>query len=190
MTTPAVDDRRRSGPPVWFAIVGIAGILLAVVLLAAQALGIGAGDGGVAPTMPPTGDAALRTRDLVAGALQGAGLQVQDPQTPYRPGESPALLGVPRRVLQAVMPAAPEAGYVMIYELPSSGEADRLGRDFAAYLGSGPGAIQYPRDAQFVLRRVGQTLVFFPWSPLVSPDPQVALVAATLAGVGEPVPAP
>ena len=62
-----------------------------------------------------------------------------------------------------------------------------MGRDFAAYLRSGPGAIQYPRDAQFVLRRVGSTLVFFPWSPAVSPDPEVARLAATLETIGEPV---
>ena len=52
----------------------------------------------------------------------------------------------------------------MVYELPSNAEADRVGRDFATYLASGTGAIQYPRDAQFVLRR-GADLVFFPWSP-------------------------
>jgi hypothetical protein len=75
----------------------------------------------------------------------------------------------------------------VIYELPTSGDADRVGRDFAAYLASGTGAIQYPRDTQFVLRRVGQTLVFFPWSPSVSPDPDVARLAATLATIGEPV---
>ena len=190
MTAPTADDRRRGGPPAWFAVVGIAGIVLAVVLVAAQALGIGAGAGGAAATIPPTGDAAQRTHDLVAGALQAGGFQVLDPQIPYRPGESAALLAVPRRVLQAVLPSDPEAGYIVIYELPSSGEADRLGRDFAAYLASGTGAIQYPRDAQFVLRRVGQTLVFFPWSPQVSPDPEVARLATVLGGLGEAVAAP
>jgi hypothetical protein len=137
--------------------------------------------------MPPTGQAAQRTHDLVVGALQAASFQVQDPQTPYRPGESPSLVDVPRRVVQAILPSDPAAGYVVIYELPSNGDADRVGRDFAAYLASGTGAIQYPRDAQFVLRRVGQTLVYFPWSPSVSPDPRVAVLAAVLEAVGEPV---
>ena len=58
---------------------------------------------------------------------------------------------------------------MVIYELPSAGEADRIGAEFLRYLGSGTGAVQYPRDAQFVLRRVGPTLVFFAWSLEVIP---------------------
>ena len=57
--------------------------------------------------------------------------------------------------MQAVLQSDPDKGYVVIYELPSNGEADRVGKDFVAYLGSGTGAVQYPRDAQFVVRRVG-----------------------------------
>ena len=78
----------------------------------------------------------------------------------------------------------------MIYEPPSNDDADRVGRDFAAHLAAGPGAIQYPRDARFVLQRVGQTLVFFPWSPTVSPDPEVARLASLLGGIGIPVTGP
>lgn len=179
--------RGRGGPPAWFAVLGIGGLVLAVILIAAQALGIGGGGATVASTIPPTGAAAARTHDLVAAALAGASFQVTDPQTPYRPGESPALVEVPRRLLQVVLPSEPTGGYIVIYELPSNTEADRVGRDFAAYLAGGTGAIQYPRDAQFVLRRVGQTLVFFPWSPSVSPDPRVAELAGVLATIGQPV---
>ena len=75
----------------------------------------------------------------------------------------------------------------MVYELPSNGEADRVGRDFAAYLASGTGAIQYPRDTQFVVRRRGPTLVFFAWSPTADADPRVAEMAAALESVGEPL---
>ena len=39
--------------------------------------------------------------------LTDAGFQVVDPQTPYRPGESPALINVPRRVVQAVLRPTP-----------------------------------------------------------------------------------
>ena len=145
------------------------------------------GSAGPAPTIAPTGQAAQHTHDLVAKALGDASFQVVDPQTPYRPGESPGLINVPRRVVQAVLPSDPDKGYVVIYELPTAGDADRVGKDFAAYLGSGTGAVQYPRDAQFVLRRVGQTLVFFSWSPLVSPDPEMARLAATIDTIGEPV---
>lgn len=189
MTGTGTPDRRRGGPPAWFALLGIGGLVLGVLLIAAQVLGIGSGGAPVTPTMAPTGEAAQKTHDLVAKALSDASFQVTDPQTPYRPGESPALYGVPRRLLQAVLPSDPAGGYIVIYELPSNTDADAVGRDFARYLASGTGAIQYPRDAQFVLRRVGQTLVFFPWSPSVSPGAEVAKLAATLGQIGEAVPA-
>jgi len=115
---------------------------------------------------------------------------VTDPQTPYRPGESPSLVDVPRRLLQVVLPSQPAGGFIVIYELPTNGDADRLGRDFATYLASGPGAIQYPRDTQFVIQRAGQTLVFFPWSREVNPDPRVAELAAVLGTVGVPLGTP
>lgn len=178
----------RGGPPAWFAVLGIGGLLVAVLIIALQVLGVGVGVGpGAAATGAPAGDASLRTRELVVQALSQASFQVTDPQTPYRPGESPALVDVPRRVLQVVLPADPSGGYVVIYELPSANDADRVGREFAAYLASGTGAIQYPRDEQFVIRRVGPTLVFFAWSPSVSPDPSVARVASALATVGSPL---
>ena len=62
-----------------------------------------------------------------------------------------------------------------------------VGKDFVTYLASGTGAVQYPRDEQFVVRRVGSTLVFFSYSPLVSPDPEMARLASTVATIGEPV---
>ena len=179
--------RGRGGPPIWFALFGAGGLVAGVLLIAAQVLGLGTGGAATPATLAPAGGAAAKTRDVVLAALEGAAFQVEDPQIAYRPGESPALVAVPRVVLQAVLPADPGAGYVVIYELPTNGEADAVGRDFAAYLASGTGAIQYPRDAQFVLRRLGRTLVFFPWSPSVSPDPEVARLAATLGTIGEPV---
>jgi hypothetical protein len=187
VTAPTAEGRRRGGPPAWFALIAVGSLVLAVVLIALQALGIGVGPAGPAPTIAPAGQAAQYTHDLVTQTLSGAGFQVTDPQTPYRPGESPALINVPRRVTQAILPSDPDKGYVVIYELPSNGEAERLGKDFAAYLATGPGAIQYPRDEQFVLRRVGPTLVFFSYSPLVSPDPEMARLASTVATIGEPI---
>lgn len=181
------DGRGGGGPPIWFAVLGIGGLVLAVLLIAAQVLGIGLGGAAAPATIAPTGEAAQRTHDLVSKALSDAAFQVRDPLTLYRPGESPALVDVPRRLLQVVLPTDPNGGYVVIYELPSPNDADAIGREFAAYLASGTGAIQYPRDAQFVLRRVGQTLVFFPWSPSVSPDPEVARMASVLGGLGTPL---
>ncbi len=182
-------SERRGGPPIWFALFGFGGLVLGVLLIAAQALGIGSG-GAASATIAPTGAAAQETRDLVAKALSDASFQVADPQSPFRPGESQTLYSVPRRLLQVTLPSEPAGGYIVVYELPSNAEADAAGRDFGRYLASGTGAVQYPRDARFVLRRIGRTLVFFAWSPSVSPDPEVARLAATLETVGQAVPAP
>lgn len=190
MTTETPEDaggRRRGGPPLWFTIVAVGSLLVAVLLLALQVVGVGFGVRVATPTIAPAGQAAEVTHALVVKALQDAAFQVQDPQIEYRPGESPGLVDVPRRLVQAILPEEPQSGYVVVYELPSANEADRVGRDFRAYLGSGPGAIQYPRDTQFVLRRVGQTLVFFPWSAEASPDARVAEMAAALETVGTEV---
>ncbi len=191
--SPVQGVDRRGGPPPWIAAVAIAGLVLGVIVIIAQLVGGGGGAGGgaaVAPTLAPAGEAAARTRDLVSETLGDESFQVRDPLVAYRPGESPSLVDVPRVVLQAVLPSDPTGGYVLVYELPSNNDAAAVGEDFAAYLASGTGAIQYPRDAEFVLRRVGQTLVFFPWSPSVSPDPEVARLAAALGTLGAPVAAP
>jgi hypothetical protein len=180
-------DERRGGPPLWFTVVAVGSLVVAVLLLGLQLLGIGVGFRTIEPTIPPTGNATEVTRTLVVKALEGASFQVQDPLTGYRPGESPELVDVPRKLVQAVMPEDPSAGYVVIYELPSANEADRVGREFLRYLGGGTGAVQYPRDARFVLQRVGQTLVFYAYSPEASPDARVAELAVALETVGTPV---
>jgi len=177
----------RGGPPLWFTIIAIGSLGVAVLLLVLQLAGVGVGVGVATPTIAPTGQASEVTRALVTSALEAAAFQVRDPQTPYRPGESPDLVNAPRRLAQAVLPEDPQGGYVVIYELPSPNDADRVGRDFLAYLGSGTGAIQYPRDTKFVLRRVGQTLVFFPWSAEAAPDAKLAEMAAALENVGTQV---
>jgi hypothetical protein len=179
--------RRRGGPPLWFAVFAAGGLVLAILLIAAELLGLRAGAPGVSATVPPTGAAAQMTHDRVQVALAAASFQVQDPQTVFRPAESPGLIAVSRRLIQAVLPSDPKGGYVVIYEFADNNAADAAGRDFARYLASGTGAIQYPTDEQFVLRRMGQTLIFFPWSPSVSPDPEVARMAAALEALGNPL---
>jgi hypothetical protein len=180
-------DRGRGGPPAWFVAVAAGSLIVAVAILALAILGVGVGFRVAEPTIAPTGQATEVTRSLVVRALGAAAFQVQDPLAGYRPGESPALVNVPRKLVQAVTPEDPRAGYVVIYELPSAGEADRIGGDFMRYLAGGTGAVQYPRDTQFVLRRVGPTLVFFAWSAEASPDARVAELAAALETVGSPV---
>jgi len=184
---PAAPRARRGGPPAWVAILAVGSMLLAVLLIVAQALGIGGQLPGVGATVPPAGAASQQAHDVVKAALEQASFQVQDPLTAYRPGESPTLIGVPRRLVQAVLPSDPTGGYVVIYEFAGANEADAAGRDFVAYLHSGTGAIQYPADEQFVLRRIGTTLVFFAWSPALSPDAEVARMAATIDKVGNPL---
>jgi hypothetical protein len=184
---PVPDDQPAAGPPPWIAVLAIGGLVLGALLIGLQLLGINVITPAPSPTIPPTGQAAQKTWDQVAAALQAQRFQVQVPQVPYRPGESPALVDVPRQLLQAILPSDPDGGFVVIYELPSNDEADRIGGDFARYLASGTGAIQYPRDTQFVIRRVGRTLVFFPWSAEANRDPRLPELASALATVGEPV---
>ena len=176
----------RGGPPLLLAGLAVGSLVLGALLILAQVLGSGAGP-GTTPTQAPGGQAARLTHDLVVRALGEASFLVQDPPNDYRPGESPELYSIPRGLVQVIIPSEPRGEFVVIYELPSGNEADRVGREFAAYLGGGPGAIQYPRDSQFVLRRVGPTLLFFAWSPSVSPDPRVAELAAVLGTIGTPV---
>jgi hypothetical protein len=183
----AAPGQKRGGPPLWFAIIAIGTFAVAVLLLVLGVMGIGVGVRVASPTIAPAGQASEVTGGLVTAALEAAAFQVRAPQTDYRPGESPELITAPRRLVQAILPEEPGGGYVVIYELPSANEADRVGRELLAYLGGGTGAIQYPRDTQFVLRRVGQTLVFFPWSAEASPDARVAEMAAALETVGTPV---
>ncbi len=180
---------RRAGPPAWFALLAVAGILsgLAIVVLQVMGIGVGVGVTGVNTSPAPAGSAAAFTRDRVALALGDAGFAVQDPTTDFRTGETPTLLGTPRRLLQAVVPSDPTHGYIVIYEFPDANAADAAGREFSAYLHSGTGAIGYPQDEQFVLRRMGSTLIFFPWSPSISPDPAIARLASVLEGLGNPL---
>ena len=180
---------RRGGPPVWFALIAGLGILTGVVVILLEVLGVGVNVvvPGVNGSPVPAGSAAAMTHDRVALALQGAAFQVQDPTGGFRTGETPTLLATPRRLLQAVIPADPQHGYVVIYEFADANTADAAGHEFVTYLHSGTGAIGYPPDAQFVLRRMGTTLIFFPWSPSVSPDPAVARLASVLGGLGNPL---
>jgi hypothetical protein len=183
---PATDGR-GGGPPVWFTLAAVGSLLVAVAILVLGVMGVGVGFRVAEPTIAPTGQATEVTRSLVVRALEAASFQVRDPLAGYRPGESPDLVDVPRKLVEAVTPEDPGAGYVVIYELSSADEADRVGREFLRYLGGGTGAVQYPRDARFVLQRVGQTLVFYAWSVEASPDARVAELAAALETVGTAV---
>lgn len=187
--SPSSAPSRRPGPPIWFALIGGLGILAGFVVIAFEMLGIGVGVvvPGVNTSPAPAGSAAALTHDRIALALQAASFQVQDPNATFRTGETPTLLGTPRRLIQAVIPGDPQHGIVVIYEFADANAADAAGREFWSYLHTGTGAIGYPPDEQYVLRRMGTTLIFFPWSPTVSPDPDVARLASVLSGLGNPM---
>jgi hypothetical protein len=146
---------------------------------------------GPLPTAPPSPSAAIEaTLAQLDGALRAKGLFVESALTAVRPAEPPSFAGVPRRPFHAVLPDDPAGGYFFIYEFPGAALAADGGRDLAAYIASGPGRVQYPPDVRFVLRQVGSTLVFYPWSPASSPDRRTPDLAAALASVGMDVPIP
>jgi hypothetical protein len=190
MTTsePSSSEKRGAGgPPLMFAIIGIGGLVLMVLLLVLTVFGVGIRTADAPPTMGVTGSQSEVTHAQVVAALGAASIQSRDPQTAYRPAESPDLINVPRRLVQAILPDEPDGGYVVIYELPSSGQAETVGREFLHYLGSGTGQVQYPRDTQFVLQQLGPTLVFYNWSPEASTDARAGDVATALGTVGTAV---
>jgi hypothetical protein len=181
------DGAKRGGPPGWFIVLAVGSLVAGMILVLLPMLGIGVRISSVPPSIPPTSAAADRTHTQVVHALEVAGLQVQDPLSQYRPGESPSLAVAPRRLVQAILPDDAQNGYVVIYELASPTAADEAGREMLEFVSKGPGTLSYPRDSQFVVQRIGSTLVFFTWSPEVSPTGGAASVAAALAAVGEPV---
>jgi hypothetical protein len=156
------------------------------------ACGIGAPQGSVAlpsretaSPRPTVTTAVAQTRLQIAGALATAGFQLSDPTIPYRPPESPRLAAAPRGVFQVVLPNDPTHGHVVVYEFPDSATANIAGREMAAYLGTGPGKIQFTPETSFVLRQLGTTLIFYNWSPANSPGPDTATIGTALSAVGQ-----
>ncbi len=143
------------------------------------------------PTARPTASPAVQaTLAQIDGALRANGLVLLPTLTTVRPAEPPSFASVARWPFQALLPDDPAGGYFVIYEFPDLAFAAAGGHDLAAYITSGPGRVQFPPDVRFVLRQVGSTLVFYPWSPASSPDPRTSDLAAALATVGTGVPIP
>jgi hypothetical protein len=172
--------RRRLGPT----------LLAVATSLAAAGCGIGA-QVVVTPRPSSAASAAISptlqlARTEVAGALGAAAIQVRDAQVPYRPAESPRVTAAPRLVVQAVLPAAPDRGFVVLYEFPDPGSATAAAQELATYIASGPGRVQFPNDARFTIRQVGAALVFNAWSPSTSGDPEgEERVATALTSLGQ-----
>ena len=175
----------------------LAAALLTVALTALAACG-GSTTGGPAITYPPesaqptTADtpAVDLTVAAVTKALSEQGLQLQDPQRPFRPAEGPALAGTPRVVYQVILPDDPDEGYLVIYDLPDASRAAASGADQAAYLATGPGRVQMPIGTQHVIRQVGSTIVLYSWIPGTSPDERMPRIQDALQTVGAPIEVP
>jgi hypothetical protein len=155
--------------------------------------GCGVGASGVPRSLPAPSDSAPaasvsaavgETRAVVAGALATIPLQLADATKPYRTAESPRLAAAPRAVYQAILPDDPDGGYIVVYEFRDSAAAVDAGNEFAGYLGSGAGRIQFPTDAQHTIRELGTTLIVYSWAPSTSPDPGSPKVAAALSTIG------
>jgi hypothetical protein len=136
---------------------------------------------GPAATVSP---AVLQVRALIASTLAPFQIQLADAKNPYRPGESARVAAAPRAVYQAVLPADPEGGQIVVYEFRDAGAAVDAGNELAGYLGTGAGRIQFPDDARWTIRQVGTTLIFYTWAPSTSPDPGSPRIADALATLG------
>jgi hypothetical protein len=130
------------------------------------------------------------TQTQVERALSAAGLALIEARVPFRPPEPPDLMAVPRAVFQAVLPADPAHGYIVVYQLRDEATAATAGRELADYLASGYGRTQFPPDAKHVLRQLQTTLISFSWSPADSPDPNTSKIADALQTVGTPIDVP
>jgi hypothetical protein len=172
----------------------LATIAIAIV---AAGCGIGASTTGsasfpvesIGPSAATTG-AVTETRAAIVAALAAKSLQLADPKVPFRPPESPRLAAAPRAVYQVVLPADPSHGFISVYEFPDPAAAATAAQEQAAYVGSGPGRVQFPPDARFVVRQLGTTVVFFSWSPENSPDPRTADIQPLLETIGSAIAVP
>jgi hypothetical protein len=181
-------------PPVGRAIaLGARLVIVAAVSVGLVACGVAATRVTVAPapsaatSYPPQ---VADTRRLIVDALGRDGLTLQDANQPFRPPESPAMTAAARGVFQVVLPADPIHGFVVVYAFRDAASAVTAARDQAAYIGSGPGRIQFPPDTQSVIRQVDATVIVYSWSPANSTDPHAAGIASDLATIGIEVPIP
>jgi hypothetical protein len=141
-------------------------------------------------TPAPAGDATSATTQQVIGALAAQGLQAAITIRPFRPPEGPLLAAAPRSVLQVALTDDPDHGFVVVYSLADAQTAFAAATDTAAYIASAPGKIQFVPGSHFVLRVVGETVIFFTWSPGSAPDARTHLIedALTQLGTGVQVP--
>jgi hypothetical protein len=137
-------------------------------------------------SLPP---ALAGARAAIDAALASRlGLALQDAPEGYRPAEPPALLYAPRTVAKVRLPNDPNRLYVVFYAFPDPAAAREAGRRAAAFYASGPALVQFPADARFSLRMVGEVLIFTAWSPGSTADrPGAEAAFELILGFGEAI---
>jgi hypothetical protein len=179
-------DRAAARPRLGAAVLVLFGSF--IVGAALEGCGLAASTAGAPPTptvaIPSYTATIAETRRQVGAALATQDLELVDATEPFRPPESPTLFDAPRGVFQVVLPADPGHGYVVVYEFPDVASAAAAGAELAAYLGSGPGRVQFPPDTQHLIRQVNTTLVVYNWSPANSSDPAESKIFTGLGTVG------
>jgi hypothetical protein len=162
-------------------------VTLGIAIVAAGCAGGGSTAGGqpsATDALPSYSLSIADARGQVARALAPDGLQLIDARQPFRPPESAALAAAPRGIFQVVLPDDPSHGFIVIYEFRDEASAAAAGREQAAYLGSGPGRVQFPPDTQHLIRQSGTTLITYSWSAANSSDARAPAILVDLATVG------
>ena len=172
--------------------------LIVVLLVATAVLTAGCGiaarraplPSAAATPVPSVPIAIEQTRRQLEGAIRAAGYFFDLAEQPFRPPESPALAAAPRVVFQVLLPDDTGRGQIVVYEFPDTARAAAAGREMANYLASGPGRVQFPPDAEHVLRQFGTTLIFYTWSLENSATDAVREIATALDAVGQGIAIP
>jgi hypothetical protein len=169
----------------------LAGALMGIAL---AGCGIAASTSGplATPTLAlPSYSAAIsETRTAIAAALAGVNLQLQDATQPFRPPESPSFVGATRGIFQVILPDDPIHGFIVVYEFRDGPTAQAAGEELAAYIGAGPGSVQFPPDAQHLIRLVDTTLITYSWSPANSTDARSDAIPSALMTIGTAIDVP
>ena len=165
-------------------------------ILGLTAVACASPDTGATTTYPPpstapnldVSPAVRQTRAEIASALAAHQVQLFDSQVPYRPAEGPILANAPRAVYQAILPADPTHGYIVVYELRDTSRAAEAAAEQQRYLETGPGRVQTPLGTVHVIRGVGTTVIVYDWLPGATSDPSAPAVQAALETIGVPYP--
>ena len=180
---PRVTSRRRL-----VRTAGLPALAVATALFLAGCAGMGASPSqGRAATpigSPALGASAEATRLAVFGALGRQNLIVAPTAAPFRPPESAPLAAAPRNVYQVTLPAAPEGGFIVVYELPTEADAIAAAGAQRDYLASGPGRVQAPPGSDHVIQQLGPTVIVYDWVPGGAQDEAVPRVAEALRTIG------